>query len=300
MNPDDLLLTDQVAIVTGGGAGIGRAIAIAYAEAGADVVIADVEPVRCEEAAERVRECGRSALAIPTDVMDTDQVRAMVRQADEAFGRIDILCNNAGGVSARPFLEQSERSWRRHIDLNLVSMLVATHAVAPIMIREGRGGSILNVSSIEGTRAAPMYAVYAACKAGMINFTRSMALELAEYGIRVNCIAPDHTVTPGTRGNRTGPVDPASWPKQTPEQQDAWRRLIPLGREGVDSECGDAAVFLASRMSRYITGVTLPVDGGTWPASGWFRARGNNGWTLVDGLSFGIPARRAESSTETT
>ena len=282
----DLQLTDQVAIVTGGGGGIGRAIALAYAEAGADIVIADIIPQRCEEVAARVRELGRRALACPTDVMDTDQVRALIAEADTAFGRIDILCNNAGGVSGRPFLEQSERSWRRHIDINLVSMLAATHAAAPILIRGGRGGSILNVTSIEGSRAAPNFSVYAACKAGMISFTRTMALELSGHGIRVNAIAPDHTVTPGGRGNRAGPVDPASWREQTPEQQDAWARLIPVGREGVDVECGHLAAFLASSSAAYITGAVIPIDGGTWASSGWVRARGG-GWTLVDGLNFG-------------
>jgi NAD(P)-dependent dehydrogenase (short-subunit alcohol dehydrogenase family) len=279
-------LSGQVAIVTGGGGGIGRAIALCYAEAGADVVIADIIPERCEEAAARVRESGRRALAVPTDVMDTDQIRTLVAKADAAFGRIDILCNNAGGVSGRPFLEQSERSWRRHIDINLVSMLAATHAAAPIMIRGGQGGSILNVTSIEASRAAPNFSVYAACKAGMISFTRTMALELSGHGIRVNAIAPDHTVTPGGRGNRSGPVDPSAWPKQTPDQADAWSRLIPLGREGIDVECGQLAGFLASSAAAYVTGALIPIDGGTWASSGWFRDQAGK-WTLVDGLNFG-------------
>ena len=135
----------------------------------------------------------------------------MVERADQRFGRLDILVNNAGGVGRRPFLEQSEKSWRRHIDLNLVSMLAATSAAVPVMIRGGRGGAIINISSIEGSRAAPYYAVYAACKAGMNNFTRTMALELADHGIRVNAIAPDFTLTPGIQGNVTGPVDPSKW-----------------------------------------------------------------------------------------
>jgi NAD(P)-dependent dehydrogenase (short-subunit alcohol dehydrogenase family) len=286
MKPGDVQLTDQVAIVTGGGGGIGRAIALGYAEAGADVVIADIIPERCEETAQRVRDLGRRALAAPTDVMDTDQIRATVARAETEFGRVDILCNNAGGVAGRPFLEQSERSWRRHIDINLISMLAATHAAAPVMIKGGRGGSILNVASIEGGRAAPNFSVYAACKAGMISFTRTMALELSSHGIRVNAIAPDHTVTPGSRGNRSGPVDPAAWPRQTPVQKDAWARLIPLGREGVDVECGNLAVFLAAPASAYVTGAVIPIDGGTWASSGWFRNQAGK-WTLVDGLLFG-------------
>lgn len=279
-------LDGQVVFVTGGGGGIGRAIALRLAEAGADIAVFEVLPERAEEVAARVRELGRRALALPGDAMDAEAIRAAIARTDAEFGRIDILVNNAGGVSARPFLEQGERSWRRHIDLNLVSMLAATHAAAPVMIRGGRGGAILNVASIEAERAAPNFAVYAACKAGMVSFTRSMAVELSGHGIRVNCIAPDHTVTPGTMGNRAGPVDPATWRARDPAEVDAMNRLIPLGREGVDGECGDAAVFLCSAMASYVTGVTLPVDGGTWAAGGWVRGRDGR-WTLNEGLSFG-------------
>lgn len=280
MNTPDMLLTDRVAVITGGGGGIGRAIALACASVGADVVIGDIIPERCEEVAARVREAGRRSLAVPTDVTDTGQVRALIDSAVSHFGRIDILVNNAGGVSPRPFIDQSERSWRRHIDLNLVSMLAATSAAAPAMIRGGRGGSIINVSSIEGSRAAPNFAVYGACKAAMLNFTRTMALELAEHGIRVNAIAPDYTVTPGLRGNHTGPVDPATWIKPTARQEDATARRIPLGRPGMDTECGNAAVFLASAMGSYVTGAVIPVDGGTWASSGWIRDQAGN-WTLT-------------------
>lgn len=280
MKPTDILLTDQVAIITGGGGGIGRAIALAYAAVGADVVIADIIPERCEEVAARVRELGRRALPVPTDVTDTNQIRALVENAANHFGCIDILVNNAGGVSSRPFLEQSERSWRRHIDLNLVSMLAATSAAVPLMIRGGRGGSIINISSIEASRAAPNYAVYAACKAGMLNFTRTMALELADHGIRVNAIAPDYTVTPGTSGNHAGAVDSSKWVKPTPKQEDANSRRIPLGRPGIDTECGTVAVFLSSPMSSYVTGTVIPVDGGTWASSGWVRSTGGK-WALM-------------------
>jgi len=284
MMPTDILLTDQVAVVTGGGGGIGRAIALAYASVGADIVIGDVVPERCGETVARVRELGRQALAVPTDVTDTDQVRALIDSARNHFGRIDILVNNAGGVSPKAFVDQSERSWRRHIDLNLVSMLAATSAAVPVMIRGGRGGSILNVSSIEGSRAAPGYAVYAACKAGMLNFTRTLALELADHRIRVNAIAPDYVVTPGVRGNHTGPVDPATWIQPTPEQDAATARRIPLGRAGIDSECGSIAVFLASQMSSYVTGIVVPVDGGAWASSGWLRNKAGK-WTLTGDVS---------------
>lgn len=283
---DRIRLDEQAAFVTGGGGGIGRAIAIRLAEAGADVAIYDIFPERAEEAAGCVRETGRRALAIAGDVMDGDALRAAVDRAADEFGRLDILANNAGGVSARPFLEQSERSMRKHIDINLMSMLIATQAAARHMVAGGRGGSIVNVASIEASRAAPNFAVYAACKAGMLSFTKSMAVELSGHGVRVNCIAPDHTITPGNQGNRAGPVDPATWKRRSEEEVDAMNRLIPLGREGVDMECGDATVFLSSAMASYITGVLLPVDGGTWGSSGWVRAR-NGKWTLNEGLSFG-------------
>lgn len=279
-------LDGQVAFVTGGGGGIGRGITLRLAEAGAAVAVFDIIPERCSETVERIVELGAAGLALPGDAMNAEALRGAIAATDAKFGRLDILVNNAGGVSARPFLEQSERSWRRHIDINLVSMMVATHTAVPIMIREGRGGAILNVASIEAERAAPNFAVYAACKAGMLSFTKSMAVELSGHGIRVNCIAPDHTITPGNQGNRAGPVDPESWRKRSADDIDAMNRLIPLGREGIDLECGDAAVFLCSALASYITGVLLPVDGGTWAAGGWVRGR-NGKWTLNEGLAFG-------------
>jgi len=275
----DTSLAGQAAIVTGGGAGIGRAIAMALAAAGADVAIADIEPLRCEEASERVRELGRRALALPTDVTDTAQVAAAIAAVQEQFGRLDILVNNAGGTAKKDFLGQSERSWRRHIDLNLISMLAATAAAAPLMIAGGRGGAIINVASIEASRAAPGYAVYAACKAGMLNFTRSIAVELGGHGIRVNAIAPDYTVTPGLRGNIKGPVTPEAAAPPSERELAAGRRRVPLGRPGLPEECGRVAVFLASGMSDYVTGTVIPVDGGSWAAGGWLRDDQGN-WTL--------------------
>jgi NAD(P)-dependent dehydrogenase (short-subunit alcohol dehydrogenase family) len=292
MGSADLLLTDQVAIITGGGAGIGRAIALAFAKAGADIVIAEKIPERAEEAAQRVRDLGRRALAIPTDVLESDQIRAAVTRADETFGRIDILVNNAGGVAYNYFLEQSERSWRRHLEMNLFSVFVATAAAAPVMIRGGRGGSIINIATIEAVRAAPGVAVYAAAKAGTISFGQSMALELAPHGIRVNTITPDHTVTAGSRGNRTGPVDPSTWKERTTEATEAMRSIIPLGREGDAEECASAALFLASTMASYITGIVLPVDGGTSAAQGWLRTK-EGIWALHDKLAV-HPSKRGQ------
>jgi len=292
---DRLRLDGQTAIVTAGGGGIGRGCAIRLAEAGANVVIADIEPTRCEEVAERVREAGAQALPWPVDLLDSEATHAMIAAADKQFGRVDILVNNAGGVSSRHFLDQSERSMYRHVELNLMSMLRCTQDVGKIMVREGRGGSIVNVASIEATRAAPSFSVYAACKAGMVSFTRTMAVELAEHRIRVNCITPDHTVSPGNKGNRTGPVDPSTWHKNTPEEERAFKQLIPLGHEGDALQCGDAVVFLSSPMAEYITGVMLPVDGGTWASGGWVRDK-RGAWTLNQGLAIGVPPQSRGAS----
>lgn len=276
----NLSLDGRTAIVTGGGGGIGRATVLALAGAGADCAIVDIVPERCEETAARVTELGRRALALPTDASDTQQLHDAIERTWAEFGRIDILVNNAGGVRAKAFLEQSERSWRRHIDLNMISMLAATAAAAPRMIEGGRGGAIINVASIEASRAAPGYAVYAACKAGMLNFTRSLAVELSEHGIRVNAIAPDYTITPGLRGNIAGAVDPSSWIEPPPEAEARNLTRIPLGRAGRAEECGDVVLFLASAMSDYITGAVIPVDGGTWASGGWLRNADGN-WTLT-------------------
>jgi NAD(P)-dependent dehydrogenase (short-subunit alcohol dehydrogenase family) len=274
ISPEDILLNEQVAIVTGGGGGLGQGIALGLARFGADVAIIDIVEERCAATQAAIERMGRRGLGIPCDVLDTGALRAAIDRAVQHFGRLDILVNNAGGVRAGPFLTQPEASIRRHIDINLTSLLVATKQAARAMIAGGRGGRIINVASIEGLRAAPNYAVYAACKAGMISFTKTMSLELAEHNIRVNCIAPDHTISPGGRGNRVGPVRPETWE----DTDESWARLVPFGREGLAEEIASSAVWLASKMSEYVTGITVNVDGGTWASSGWLR--GPDGWTL--------------------
>jgi len=279
MSPKDLDLTGQVAFVTGGGGGLGRAIALAFADMGADVAVIESIPERCEEVTASIEARGRRAHAVCGNVMDADALRAAIEQTHEKFGRLDILVNNAGGVARRDFLELQEKNMRRHIELNLVSVLIATHTAVPLMIEGGRGGSVINVTSIEGSRAAPGYAVYAACKAGVNNLARTLALEFGDHGIRVNVIAPDYTVTPGLRGNIAGPVDEAKWYQPSPAQQQSIEKRTPLGRAGIDEEVGRLAVFLASPMASYITGATIPIDGGTWASSGWVRdSRGS--WIL--------------------
>jgi NAD(P)-dependent dehydrogenase (short-subunit alcohol dehydrogenase family) len=271
MNASDMDLTGKVALVTGGGGGIGRSVALCMADMGADIAVIEAIPERCEQVSEMVRERGREVLAINANVMDAEAIRNAVAQVKDRFGRLDILVNNAGGVARRDFVDLKESSFRRHIELNFVSVVVASQCAIPIMIEGGQGGAIINVTSIEGSRAAPGYAVYAACKAGVNNLTRTLALELGDHQIRVNTIAPDYTVTPGLRGNFNGPVDEATWHQPTEAQEDSIRRRTPLGRGGIDEECGRLAVFLASPMSSYITGAVIPIDGGTWASSGWIR-----------------------------
>ncbi|MCW2621110.1 MAG: hypothetical protein JWL64_712 [Frankiales bacterium] len=281
----DVDLTGKVALVTGGGAGIGQGAALALARAGADVVLAEIDPARGADTVARVAGLGRQALAVTTDVMDTAQVAAAVAATTERFGRLDILVNNAGGVSKRRFLDQSERSWRRHIDINLVSTLAATWHGAHAMIAAGNGGAIVNVASIEASRAAPMFAVYSSCKAAMTQFTRSMALELSEHGIRVNAIAPDHTRTPGFLGlaDELHGVDaetaPDGLPVRPAQEVAEIARYVPLGYESHIDECGDVVAFLCSSLARYVTGTTVPVDGGAWASSGWLRTEDGE-WNL--------------------
>jgi NAD(P)-dependent dehydrogenase (short-subunit alcohol dehydrogenase family) len=279
MDASTYSLEGRVAFVTGGGGGIGRAIALCMADMGANIAIYEISPERCAEVTREVTRRGRKVLAIQGDVMNVADLQAAVERAGNHFGRLDILVNNAGGVAYRLFQDLAEKNWRRHIDLNLVSVLAATYAAIPLIIAGGGGGSIINVTSIEGSRAAPGYAVYAACKAGVNNLTRTLAVELSDHSIRVNAIAPDYTETPGLRGNLTGPVDKSKWLKLPEEMIASVRRRTPLGRAGIDMECGSVAAFLASDAASYVTGTIMPVDGGTWASSGWVRD-GAGKWIL--------------------
>jgi len=279
MNAKDIDLSGQVAFVTGGGGGIGRASAYALAEMGADIAILESIPERCDETTALIETLGRKCQAINANAMDADAVIAAVEQAADTFGRIDVLVNNVGGVARKPFLELAQKNWRRHIDLNLVSHLAATSAAVPVMIAGGRGGSVINVSSIEGSRAAPGYAVYAACKGGLNNFTRTLAVELSDHQIRVNCIAPDYTATPGVSGCWTGSADESNWHQPDAAQLEIIRKRIPLGRRGLQEECGKLVGFLASPAASYITGAIIPVDGGTWASGGWVRDKTGD-WIL--------------------
>jgi NAD(P)-dependent dehydrogenase (short-subunit alcohol dehydrogenase family) len=254
----------MVAVVTGGGAGIGRGIAEGFHAFGAQVAIWERHPDTAAASAAAV-----DGLAVTADVRDDQAVEDALAATLERFGRVDILVNNAGGTFNSPFLETSSNGFDTLYRSNLRHVLVCTQRVARWMVEAKSGGSIISVTSIEGVRAAPGYAAYAAAKAGVINFTKTVALELAPYGIRVNALAPDFTMTEGIAALGGG------------EQTDLGRDMVPMGRAGHVDEMAGAAVFLASKLSSYLTGQTLHVDGGTHAASGWYHHPDHGGYVLA-------------------
>jgi NAD(P)-dependent dehydrogenase (short-subunit alcohol dehydrogenase family) len=253
LDPSAARLTGMVAVVTGGGSGIGRGIANGFAAFGARVAIWEKDDETCAAAAAEV-----GGVACTTDVRDPDQVDAALERTVGELGPVTILVNNAGGVFSSPLLETTPNGWDALLRSNLGHVLLCTQRVARTMVDARTGGSIINVTSIEGTRAAPGYAAYAAAKAGVVNLTKTAALELAPYGIRVNALAPDITLTEGLM--RLAPEGAA-------EHMGA---AVPMGRTGHVDEVAGAAVFLASSLSSYVTGQTIHVDGGTAAAGGWY------------------------------
>jgi 3-oxoacyl-[acyl-carrier protein] reductase len=259
-------LEGRVAVVTGGGAGIGRGIAAGLTAFGARVAIWERDPDRCATAAEEV-----DGLACVTDVRDADQVDAALRRTTDELGVPTVLVNNAGGVFVAPLLEADPKGWDVLIRSNLTHVLLCTQRVARAMVAGGLHGSVVNITSIEGTRAAPGYAAYAAAKAGVVNVTKTAALELAPHGIRVNCLAPDVTMTEGLRS------------VALPGFEEGLSSMIPMGRAGHVDEVAGAAVFLASGLSSYVTGQTIHVDGGTAAAGGWYRRPEDGTYVLGPG-----------------
>ena len=254
IQPSDVLLDGRVAVVTGGGAGIGRGIAAGLAAFGASVAIWEKDPETCASAADEI-----GALGIPTDVRESVEVDAALTHTTEQLGPVTILVNNAGGVFFSSLLETRENGWDALYRSNLRHVLLCTQRVARGMIQAGLPGSVISITSIEGVRAAPGYAAYSAAKAGVINYTKTAALELAPHGIRVNALAPDITLTEGMRA-----VAP-------PGAEETFGHTVPMGRAGHVDEMAGAAVFLASGLASYITGQTIHVDGGTEAAGGWYH-----------------------------
>ena len=253
-------LRNTVALVTGGGSGIGRAICERFAQEGAQIVAADLRPERAEETAARIAAAGGEAIGLPVDVAKADSVAAMARSAIGRFGRVDILVNNAGLSVGNDILEISEEEWDLNLNVVLKGVYLCSKALLPGML-ERRRGVIINIASVNGMEALGE-AAYSAAKAGMINLTQNMAIRYGDRGVRVNCIAPGTIRTP-IWGERVA-KDP-----QVFEKLAAW---YPLGRVGQPEDVAHAALFLASDEASWITGVTLPVDGGL--TAGQFRMVG--------------------------
>ena len=249
MQPSPFSLEDRVAIVTGSGQGIGRAIALGMARAGAHLVIAERRQESAEAVAAEVRALGRKAISLPADVKQADQVEGMVSNTAKELGRIDVLVNNVGGGIRAPAIELEEKAWDVVMRMTLKTAFLGSQAVARHMKDHG-GGAIINISSVEGLLSAPLMSPYAAAKAAIINLTRTLAVEWAQHNIRVNAIAPGFVETPGVLQYLT------------PEMKAGRASYVPMGRYGQPDDMVGAAVFLASDAATYVTGNTIVVDGG--------------------------------------
>lgn len=252
--PDLLDFTGKVVLVTGGGAGIGKACAEAFAARGAKVYIAEIDPERCT---------GFTAgTAIACDVTRREDVRRLAETITAEAGRLDVLVNNVGHyLHARPFADLTLDEIEDIVGINLTSLLGVTHAMLPLLKAAAPGSSVVNITSIEAYRGIPTCSVYAAGKWGVTGFTKSLALELAPLGIRVNDIAPETTDTAQT------PIDYMV----PPENREHIERWVPLGRFGKPEDCANAALYLASPMASWVTGTAINVDGGSLAAAGWVR-----------------------------
>lgn len=263
----------KTVLVTGGGVGIGRAAAEGFRDAGARVVVIEIDPARAEEAQTAL---GKDALVVVGDVTDPAAVAGLADRIDKDFGGLDVLVNNVGDflMLAKPFDQLSDAEVAKLYATNLGQVFSVTKAMIPLLRRKGAGSSIVSVSSIEGFRGIPNCAVYAACKAGLTGFTQSLALELGPEGIRVNLIAPETTDTPQV------PVS-LMIPEEHRGHIPNW---IPLGRFGTPQDMASGILFLASPHAAWITGTALHIDGGALAAAGWYRdPRGT--WTNLPVLS---------------
>ena len=251
------LLEERVAIVTGGGTGIGRAIAIELAEFGADVVVASRDPQHLEPTAAEIRALGRRALAIQTDIRIPAQIEALAEQTVAELGKIDIHINNAGGQYPGPAEDLSIEGWRSVIDLNLNGTFYCSQVMARQMMQT-HGGAIVNIVANFGLRAAPGLAHSAAARAAVINLTRTLALEWAKHSIRVNAVAPGVVMTEGALSEML----------ISPDAIETIERAIPLKRLGTPEDIAHMVTFLVSDAAAYITGETIAVDGGNWHGHG--------------------------------
>lgn len=268
----------KTVLVTGGGVGIGRAIAEAFAGAGAHVVIAEIDPANADAAEAAMP----SARVIRCDVRQRGVGAMLAERIAAETGRLDVLVNNVGHfVHARPFAMLEDYEAEEILDVNLGQMLRMTRAMIPLLRKGAPGASIINVTSIEAHRGIPYCSVYAAAKWAVTGFTKSLALELGPEGIRVNTIAPETTDTPQVALDYMIP----------PENRAHEERWIPLGRFGRPSDCAGAALYLASPLAAWVTGSAINIDGGALAAAGWYRTPQGE-WTnvpLISGNGLVIP-----------
>jgi 3-oxoacyl-[acyl-carrier protein] reductase len=256
-------LAGRVAVVVGGGGGIGRACAVDLARAGMHLALCDRDPGALDEVAAEVADAGGEVMTAELDARDADALSEFFDRADTRFGaRCDVLVNVVGGTFRQPFAESNPRGWDALIRTNFTWLLHSTQLAVSRMQRQG-SGSIINITSIEGHRAAPGYAVYAAMKSAVTSFTRTLAVELAPDNIRINTIAPDYIATPGL-ASLAGSAD-----QETAALQH--RIATPMGRIGTFEDAGGCALFLASNLSSFVTGTTIHPDGGALASAGWFN-----------------------------
>jgi meso-butanediol dehydrogenase/(S,S)-butanediol dehydrogenase/diacetyl reductase len=259
-------LAGKVALVTGGGSGIGRGIVLAMAREGADIAIGDIQVLNAEKVAGEVKAIGRRVATMKADVTSSADVKAMVDRSREALGKIDILVNNAGAGSTpgMPFTNNTEEDWDRTFAVNTKSVFLTCKSIAPYFI-ERKAGRIINIASIAGPLSALTMPPYSVAKQGVITFTRIVAKELAPHRITVNAICPgvlwtDFWQKLAAHIAETNPAFKGMTPRQVFEKRVA--DIVPMRCEQEPEDIGAAAVFLASEEARYITGQALMVDGG--------------------------------------
>lgn len=264
-------LSGRVAVVVGGGGGLGRAAALDLAACGTTLALCDIDADALESTATEARRAGVDVMTSIFDARDDDGVTDFFGDVDQHFDRLDILVNVVGGTFRAAFTDVSPKGRDTLIRTNFSWVVHATGEAARRMTAAGRGGSIITITSIEAHRSAPGFAVYGALKAGVTHLTRTLAVELGPAGIRVNCIAPDFVPTEGMAAV-AGTSGSAGALAASGAQRDPGDGLtIPLGRKGRPEDVGNCVVFLASDMSSYITGTTLHPDGGALASSGWMH-----------------------------